>query len=167
MLLTSMRLRHCPRCQQLPLCLGLGPQPDGSNILADRLIFPPPLTTLDVFMCLMIAAIVDIPLDLWATTDWCWFSFQHIPYVFSLVYDCMLFFLWCVSVSCDSQTLLESLSKRSICCVLRPHPCWVVAGHTQAPASSIFTLWFFSLTTILVPGQRAPLTTPKEEGEHT
>lgn len=103
----------------------------------------------------------------WATTDWCWFSFQHIPYVFSLVYDCMLFFLWCVSVSCDSQTLLESLSKRSVCCVLRPHPCWVVAGHTQAPASSIFTLWLFSLTTILVPGQRAPLTTPKEEGEHT
>lgn len=31
----------------------------------------------------------------------------------------------------------------ALCCVLRPHPSWVVAGHAQAPASSIFTLCFF------------------------
>lgn len=194
MLLMSVHFRHGPRRQQPLVCLSLGPQLYGNDILASILIFTPPLDILDVCLRCPITAIPCIPLAVLASEallgtglcnptkpNWCWFHTLCFFFQLSCVIISVLPLLWSLdslewpqfSATHKHSTLqvLDGLSETSIChrstllCAEAP-PLFDLCRTCPGPGRLYFHFAVFTLTTILAPGRRTPLTTPWGKRTH-
>lgn len=159
----SKLFRHCLKHKQPPISLRLRPQMH-SDMLADFLIFAPPLDILGVCIAwwLPFLAFLMPCQPVWHIWEWAsvtppklvgfrWIIWTHFfPWLcwLFLCFEVIFFYLSVRQhINTPLQKSLMAFEKppsvlSALYYVLRPCPSLICVGHVLAPAASIFTLWF-------------------------